>query len=259
MSGLGGLWAATYRPGPMRTLVLGHTGMVGRRVAERLARRGDDVGGIGSVFAPASAGHAVTAVAAEHGARRIVLLSGRRDEAAAPVERAVRDAVAAWTIVRTSLLDQCFSEGCLLDPVRTGSLELPVPPVGEPFVDADDVADVAIAALTEAGHAGRVYELTGPRLLTFAEAVEEIVAAARRPIRYARVATGRPGSLRADRAAWLRNMVDGRNARLADGMRRALGREPRDFADFARGAAASGVWGKPPTTTRSTNEGHPVP
>ena len=242
----------------MTTLVLGEPGMVGRRVAERLARRRDDVDDVGSIFAPASAGHAVTAVAAEHGAQRIVLLCGRSDEAAAPVERAVRAAVAEWTIVRASLLDQCFSEGWLLDPVRSGSLELPVPPVGEPFVDADDVADVAVAALTEAGHAGRVYELTGPRLLTFAEAIEEIVAATRRPIHYARVAPGRPASLPAERAAWLCSVLDGRNACLADGVPRALGREPRDFADFARDAAASGVWRKP-TRTRSADGRYPVP
>jgi hypothetical protein len=37
-------------------------------------------------------------------------------------------------------------------------------------------------------------------------------------------------------------VVDGRNAGTTDGVRRALGREPRDFADYAREAAASGVW-----------------
>ena len=36
--------------------------------------------------------------------------------------------------------------------------------------------------------------------------------------------------------------LDGRNAHLADGVRRALGREPKDFADYAREAAATGVW-----------------
>jgi hypothetical protein len=37
-------------------------------------------------------------------------------------------------------------------------------------------------------------------------------------------------------------VLDGRNAHLADGVRRALGREPKDFADFARDPAAAGAW-----------------
>jgi hypothetical protein len=52
------------------------------------------------------------------------------------------------------------------------------------FIDADDIADVAVAALTEPGHAGRLYELTSPRLLTFADAVAEIAEPAAREIRY---------------------------------------------------------------------------
>ena len=38
-------------------------------------------------------------------------------------------------------------------------------------------------------------------------------------------------------------VLDGRNAYLTDGVQRALGREPRDFADYARDTAATGVWG----------------
>jgi hypothetical protein len=37
-------------------------------------------------------------------------------------------------------------------------------------------------------------------------------------------------------------VLDGRNAHLTDGVQRALGREPRDFADYARDTAATGVW-----------------
>jgi uncharacterized protein YbjT (DUF2867 family) len=124
--------------------------------------------------------------------------------------------------------------------------------VGEPFVDADDIADVAVAALTEAGHAGRLYELTGPRLLTFAEAVATIAEATGREIGYHQVS---PEAYAAeltrqgvpDEFVWLINylfttVLDGRNAHLADGVERALGRPPRDFADYARAAAAGGVW-----------------
>jgi hypothetical protein len=44
-------------------------------------------------------------------------------------------------------------------------------------------------------------------------------------------------------------VLDGRNARLTDGVRRALGRKPRDFADYAREAAATGVWDGGPLVT----------
>ena len=118
----------------------------------------------------------------------------------------------------------------------------------EPFVDAEDIADVAVAALTEDGHADRLYELTGPRLLTFAEAVEEIAGRPAGSIRYEQISMEqftrrwrsrrcRPTSSGCSRYLFS-EVLDGRNAKLADGVQRALGREPRDFADFARDAAA---------------------
>jgi uncharacterized protein YbjT (DUF2867 family) len=122
----------------------------------------------------------------------------------------------------------------------------------EAFVDANDIADVAVAALTEDGHAGQLYELSGPRLLTFSEAAAEIARASGREIRYlpvsieeqaaAAAAQGVPGEF-VDLLTYLfSELLDGRNAHLTNGIQRALGREPRDFADFARDAAATGVW-----------------
>jgi uncharacterized protein YbjT (DUF2867 family) len=129
---------------------------------------------------------------------------------------------------------------------------LPAPEVGEPFVDADDIADVVVAALTGDRHVGQTYELTGPRLLTFADAVAEIAAATGRELRFESVsmddyaATLTEYQVPLDVVALLgylfTTVLDGRNAALANGVQRALGREPRDFADFAREAAASGVW-----------------
>jgi uncharacterized protein YbjT (DUF2867 family) len=267
------------------TLVLGGTGRMGRRVVERLAAAGsaarvgsrsgtppfdwdrpdtweDVLRGVDAAYVAyfpdlAYPGAAATVrefaeLAVASGARRLVLLSRRGEDGAMEGERAVREAGAEWTIVRTSWLAQHFSEGCLLEPVRAGAVALPAPQVGEPFVDAADVADVAVAALTEDGHAGRVYEVTGPRLLTFAEAVEELAAAAGREIRYAHVPLEEYTGLLAERRAapvqvsllryLFSEVLDGRNARVGDGVRRALGREPRDFADFARAEAATGVW-----------------
>ncbi len=148
--------------------------------------------------------------------------------------------------------DQNFTEGYLLDPVREGTVALPVGSVREPFLDVDDIADSAVAALTEDGHAGALYELTGPRLLSFAEAAAEIGAAARRPVDFVTVpiedyaAALTAAQLPADAVELISylftDVLDGRNASLGDGVRRALGREPRDFADWAREAAATGVW-----------------
>jgi uncharacterized protein YbjT (DUF2867 family) len=267
------------------TLVLSGRGKTGRRVAERLAARGLPVRvgsrsgdppfdwdrpptwplalhGVDSVYvayhpdlAFPTAARAIggfAGVAAASGVRRLVMLSRRGEEGAALSEGALREAGAEWTIVRASWLSQCFSEGRLLEPVLAGEVALPARQIGEPFVDADDVADVAVAALTEEGHDGRVYEVTGPRLLTFAEAVEEIAAAAGREIRYARISMAEYASVLARHrvppifASLLRylfaEVLDGRNAHLADGVQRAIGRKPRDFADYARAAAASGIW-----------------
>ena len=152
----------------------------------------------------------------------------------------------------TSRFSQSFSEDYLLDAVLSGEVALPAGHTPEPFVDADDVADVAVAALTEEGHAGELYEVTGPRLLTFADAVAEIARASGREVRYLPVSIedysamleehGVPAGVAALIRYVFTEVQDGRNAHLTDGVQRALGRPPRDFADFARDAAATGVW-----------------
>lgn len=269
-------------------LVLGGTGKTGRRVIERLAARGlpvrvgsrsadppfdwdrsetwaaalrettavyvayvPDVAVPGAVDTIA----AFTRVALASGVRRLVLLSGRGEEEAQRAEQVIQGSGIGWTIVRASWFAQNFSENFLLDSVLGGEVVLPVGDVGEPFVDAADIADVAVAALTEAGHAGKCYEVTGPRLVTFAEAIGEIAAATGRDIRLSPVspeeytsgltAAGVPGEV-----IWLLDylfttVLDGRNAYLTDGIQQALGRPPRDFADYVRATAATGVWDTP--------------
>lgn len=266
-------------------LVLGGTGKSGRRIAERLVARGVRVR-IGSrtaalrfdwhdpaTWAPAlldvdavyvsfqpdlavpGAPQVIRAfgeMAAAAGVRRAVLLSGRGGEGSLEAERLLAEAVPQLTIVRSSFFAQNFTEGQFAQDIRAGRLVLPVGAVREPFIDVDDLAEVAVTALTEDGHAGRVYEVTGPRLLTFAEAVAEIAAATGRPIEYvqvpaadyaaALVAAGLPGEVVDFLMYLFTEVLDGRNSRLADGVQRALGTAPRDFADFARAAAATEVW-----------------
>ena len=192
-------------------------------------------------------------LAVSRGARRLVLLAGRGQDGHAPAERAVRESGAEWSIVRAAWFAQNFSEGFLTGAVRDGVLALPAGDAAEPFVDAGDVADVAVAALTDDRHAGQVYEVTGPRPLTFAAAADEIARATGRQVRYqpitsqeftaAMANTGLPGDLVAVLAEVFAELRDGRNAGTADGVERALGRPPRDFADFARTTWATGAWG----------------
>ncbi|MET7936234.1 NmrA family transcriptional regulator [Streptomyces sp. NPDC005322] len=266
-------------------LVLGGTGKTGRRVADRLIRDGRQVR-IGSrsgetpfdwedrsTWAPALRGTAAAYIAyypdvgdpgaaatlgafaeraVEAGTRRLVLLSARGEDAALPAERAVQVPGAEWTLVRASWFCQNFDEGILRDGVLGGEIVFPAGDVKEPFVDADDIAAVAVAALTGDGHAGRVYDVTGPRLLTFAEAAAEIGRATGRTVRYVPVSVeeygatlardGLPDELVAFLTELFGALLDGRNAQLSDGVRRALGREAREFADYAREAAAGGAW-----------------
>jgi uncharacterized protein YbjT (DUF2867 family) len=268
------------------TLVLGGTGKTGRRVAQRLTAldRPVRIGSRGgeppfdwndeTTWAPVLDGvHAVyvayypdlaypgaadiigsfAELAVRHGVRRLVLLSGRGEAGARASEQALQAAGAEWTIVRASFFSQDFSEHFLLGPVIDGVIALPAGDVAEPFVDVEDIADVAVAALTDDRHVGQVYEVTGPRLLTFTEAAGEIARASGREVRYQPVSTeayvaaaidaGVPAEDAAPLADLLAGVLDGHNAYLTDGVRRALGRSPRDFADYARCAAASGVWG----------------
>lgn len=271
-------------------LVIGATGKTGRRVSDRLTAAGhlvrpgsraaalpfdwDDTAtwapaldGVDAVYVSyypdlavpdaADTTGRLAAAAAAAGVTGLVLLSGRGEPGAEAGERAVRAAFPGTTVVRAAWFHQNFSESYLLEPVLEGVVALPVGAVREPFVDADDIADVAVAALTDGRHAGELYEVTGPRLLTFAEAVAEIAAAAGREIGYVPVsmedylsaADDLPGEV-----LWLlqhlfTEVLDGRNAHLADGVQRALGRAPRDFADFARDTAATGLWTAAPVAS----------
>ncbi|MFC4565630.1 NAD(P)H-binding protein [Nocardiopsis mangrovi] len=167
-------------------------------------------------------------------------------------EQAVRASGAAWTIVRPAWFAQNFSEGVFRDGLLAGELALPVGSGASAFVDADDIAAVAVAALTGPGHDGEVYELTGPRALTIAQVVDEIAGAAGPKARYTpieedafRAGLVAQGMSEAEAALWtegLRPIRTSAEARISDGVERALGRAPRDFTEFARAAAQAGAW-----------------
>ncbi|WP_049576896.1 NAD(P)H-binding protein [Streptomyces sp. SBT349] len=274
-------------------LVIGGTGITGSRVVTRLRARGAEVrvgsrsgtppfvwqdratwdpvlGGARAVYVVPLDGALLTRPlverAVELGVPRIVLLSGRGVDVPgyAPEtsalgathvdgEAAVRASGVAWTIVRPGWFAQNFSEGFLRDDVLAGELRLPGGDGAASFVDAEDIADVAVAALTEEGHAGRIYELSGPRALTLEEAAGEIAEATGRPVRYVPLTVEEytshltaqgwsPGDARdaADAVAPLRRDLD---SHLSHGVREALGREPGDFSAFVKEAVRQGAWG----------------
>ncbi|MYW89837.1 NAD(P)H-binding protein [Amycolatopsis rubida] len=208
-----------------------------------------------------------TELAVRSGVRRIVALSGRGDDgedyllktpygpwaqAVLDGERAAGESGAEWTIVRPCWFAQTFEEDPKLSELRDGEVAIPVGDGTVPFVDATDIAAVAVAALTEDGHQEQSYELSGPRPLTFPEAVAEIARATGREIRqmpveipeYVRRLIGggydrAAAEMQAGPFEWLHR---GKTGFLSDGVQRAIGREPRDFADYAKRAAATGVW-----------------
>lgn len=194
---------------------------------------------------------AFTRLAHDSGLEQIVLLSGRGEHFASMGEEIVRNSGIPFTIVRAAWFAQNFSEGYLRDPILGGVLPMPGGDMPEPIIDIDDIADVVVTALTEEGHLGARYEVTGPRLMTFAEMAEVLSDTLGREIRHvpitfeafhANVAAA-GGDFVADVfTAIARETLDGRNAHTADGVERALGRKPRDFAEFARAAMAEGAW-----------------
>ncbi|MCY4334778.1 MAG: NmrA family NAD(P)-binding protein [Litoreibacter sp.] len=192
-----------------------------------------------------------TKVAGESGLQHIVLLSGRGEHFAGLGEDIVRNSGLPFTIVRAAWFAQNFSEGYLRDPILGGVLPMPGGDIAEPIIDIDDIADVVVAALTEEGHVGQRYEVTGPRLMTFAEMAMVLSKTLERPIWHipitfedfhANVAAS-GGEFVADVFSQIaRETLDGRNAYVADGVERALGRKPRDFAEFAATAMRAGAW-----------------
>ena len=266
-------------------LVLGSTGKTGKRIAEKLRTMGKNVRsgsrsaqpafdwnhengwdacleGVDAVYINYAPDLAIPGAsdsiqsfvnkAKDHGIRKLVLLSGRGEEEAQACERIVQESGVDWTIVRASWFNQNFSEGAFIEMVLSGQITTPVGDVGEPFVDVDDIADVVVASLTESGHHSQLYEVTGPRLMTFKDIAKELSRACGREITFLEVPhsafiegvkkSGAPKDV-----VWMidylfNTVLDGRNAYLSEGIQQALGRPPKDFSDFASEVASKGTW-----------------
>jgi len=191
-------------------------------------------------------------VAAESGLKHIVLLSGRGEEGAECAEEVLKASGLSWNIVRASWFCQNFSESFMLQGILQGELVLPAGDTVEPFVDADDIADVVVAALTESGHQNKLYEVTGPRALSFAQCVQEISDALGRTVKFTHVPVDTYINALRDEGApedlqWLLHelftvVFDGRNCNVMSGVEEALGRPATDFKTYVLKTIESAVW-----------------
>lgn len=181
-------------------------------------------------------------LAEQSGTQHITLLSGRGEPAAQVCEDIVKQSKLSWTIVRASWFNQNFSEGLFRDFIMSGKMALPVSVTTEPFVDVDDIADVVVASLTDSRHAGELYEVTGPELLSFAELANKFSMLTNHTVHFEQISVKEfQNSMRAEQVSepeiemltyLFSEVLDGRNEFIADGVYRALGRQPRNFNQF---------------------------
>ena len=194
--------------------------------------------------------------AEQAGVHRLVLLSGRGENGARAAEDAVRMGGMQWTVLRCSWFAQNFSEHFLLGPVRRGRLLLPADgTIAEPFLDLEDLADVAVDSFTSDRHVGRLLELTGPRLLTLHDVAAELSAATGRQIVFVPCTAGEfatdlandgiPAGEALPLAELFTEILDGRNSSVSAHLAQALNRAPTDFSTYSSRTANTGLWAAP--------------
>mgnify|MGYP000256182109 CR=1 FL=1 len=269
-----------------RILVIGGTGKTGRKIVDSLTRKGHDVR-VGSrkgdpafdwedattwerafdgvqkayiTFQPdlavpgaLAAIEELVKTAKKAKVEKLVLLSGKGEREAELCEQTIINSGLQYTIVRASWFNQNFSESFFLDPILSGHVALPQATVGIPFVDTDDIADVAVEALLDNKHNGQIYQLTGPSLLTFKQAVAEISKASGRNISFTPITiSAYTGMMEAQGVpkdfVWLvgylfTEVLGGAFiSEITNDIELVLGRKPKDFATYAKETAATGVW-----------------
>lgn len=269
-----------------KILVIGGTGKTGRKVAIRLqnknidvrigSRSGNpafdwhdkstwddamkDVTGVYITYQPdlavPGAAEAITALvqtAQKNNIQKLVLLSGKGEREAENCEQIIINSGIDYTIVRASWFNQNFSESFFLDPITAGHVALPQADVPIPFVDTDDIADVAVEALLNEKHNGWIYQLTGPRLLTLKNVIEEVSKAAGRNINFSAISMEDYTRIMEEQNVpkdyiWLisylftETLGDAGVSELSNDIEKVLGRKPKDFTEYATETAKTGVW-----------------
>lgn len=269
-----------------KILIIGGTGKTGSRVAKNLSNSGYDVRIAGRKTDPAfdwenpetydgvlkgmdrayivyypdlavpgarDAIRTLTDKALKAGLDKVVLLSGKGEKEAEACEQIVAESGLNWTIVRASWFNQNFSEGAFLDFILNGTVALPMPDAEIPFVDADDIAEVASKVLLDDSYNGETVTVTGPRKMTYKEAVEIIAAEIGNEIHYQSISIeefkdGMKEAGLPDSIIWLfcylfeEVLGNPDNQVVSNDVQKVLGREAKDFKDYVAKTKKTGVW-----------------
>lgn len=267
-------------------LVIGGTGKTGRRVAEKLIQLNQNVR-IGSrnnnpsfdwnntsTYAEALKGmdrayityypdlavpgakeaiNALTETALKSGLEKVVLLSGKGEKEAEACEEIVANSGLNYSLVRASWFNQNFSESFFLDPILAGHVALPMAAAEIPFVDADDIAEAAVKVMLDDSYNNKTITITGPRKLTFEEAIKEIAIQSDRVINFQAITlddyiksmknAGLPNDY-----VWLLGYLfmevlgNPENQNVSSDIEKVLGRKAVDFSEFAKKTAQTGIW-----------------
>ncbi|MDT0606871.1 NmrA family NAD(P)-binding protein [Croceitalea rosinachiae] len=196
---------------------------------------------------------ALTKVAKEKGVQKLVLLSGKGEVEAERCEQIVLNSGIETTIVRASWFNQNFSESFFLPPIQQGVVALPKTQLKAPYVDANDIADVVVKILLNKGHEGKIYELTGPRLLNFEEIIAEIAKATGRNLQFIPITLAEyVGAMKEEGVpedvVWLMDYLftevldNEANQVVTNDIEKLLGRKPTDFLEYIAETTVTGVW-----------------
>lgn len=267
-------------------LVIGGTGKTGRRVVEQLKNKGikprigsrnatpgfdwndkstwvKSLEGIERMYVTyypdlaipgaKEAIQSLTTLAKELGVKKVVLLSGKGEVEAEACEQIVANSGLEYTIVRASWFNQNWSESFFLDPILSGNVALPMSDVLIPYVDADDIAEVATEVLLNDNFNGEIIEVTGPELITFKDIVTTIGKVSKRelnffPITLEQYVDGMRQMQLPEDVIWLIEylfshvLTNPNNQLISHDIERVLGRKATSFTKYAEETVKTGVW-----------------
>jgi len=267
-------------------LVIGGTGKTGRRVVEQLQNKGIEprigsrqaspsfdwdnkdtwinaLNGVEKMYVTyypdlavpraKEAIESLTYLAKELGVKKMVLLSGKGETEAEACEKIVIDSGMNYTIVRASWFNQNWSESFFLEPILSGEVALPMSDVLIPFVDANDIAEVAATVLLDDTYNGEIIEVTGPKLITFRDIINIISKTSKRNLNFYDITLeqyidGMKQMQIPNDVVWLIEylfshvLTNPKNQLVVNDIERVLGRKAKPFLEYAQKTAATGIW-----------------
>lgn len=267
-------------------LVIGGTGKTGRRVVEQLQNKGIEprigsrqaspgfdwdnkdtwvnaLNGIEKMYVTyypdlavpgaKEAIQSLTYLAKELGVKKMVLLSGKGETEAEACEKIIMNSGIDFTIVRASWFNQNWSESFFLDPIISGEVALPMADVLIPFVDANDIAEVAAKVLLDDTYNGEIIEVTGPELITFRDIISIISKASNKKLNFYDITLeqyidGMKHMQIPDDVVWLIEylfshvLTNPKNQQVVNDIERVLGRKAKTFIEYAKETAKTGIW-----------------